>query len=198
LSHDTNTEPAPEPLDLERLSSGDLLPVVYSELRRLAAARLAHEPRAEPMQPTSLVHAAYLRLVGPAAQAEMAWKSRGHFFGAAALAMRRILVERARQRNQVKRGRGWRRVEERDQIDPIEADPIDKEALDLALTELEANDTDMYRVVMLRYFAGLSVDHTAEALGISAVTVKRRWTVARLWLLSRIAGSGSAQEIPTE
>jgi RNA polymerase sigma factor (TIGR02999 family) len=173
-----------------------LLPVVYHELRRLAAARLAREHHAGAMQPTSLVHAAYLRLVGPAAHDEKAWDSRGHFFAAAALAMRRILVERARQRKQGKRGAGWHRVDGHDLIDPVERDPVDMEALDPALSELEALDPDMYRVVMLRYFAGLSIENAAGVLGVSAVTVKRRWTVARLWLLDRIGGSDEALETP--
>lgn len=181
--------------DLARLTSAELLPIVYEELRRLAAARLARERSPDVMQPTSLVHAAYLRLVGPAVQNEQSWDGRGHFFAAAALAMRRILVERARQRNQGKRGAGWRRVDENELLEPFDKDPVDMEALNGALSELEAFDPDMYRVVMLRYFAGLSIDNTADVLGVAPVTIKRRWTVARLWLLDRIGGSGGSASL---
>lgn len=181
------SSPAP---DLARMTSAELLPIVYEELRRLAAARLAREGNREPMQPTSLVHAVYVRLVGQAARDQKAWDSKGHFFAAAALAMRRILVERARQRKQGKRGGGWQRVEITELPETADHDTVDMEALDAALAALEAFDAEMYRVVMLRYFAGLSIDETAELLAVAPVTIKRRWTVARLWLLERIDGAG--------
>ncbi len=176
--------------DLSRLSAAELLPIVYEELRKLAAARLAREKNSEAMQPTSLVHAVYVRLVGKAASDERAWDGKAHFFWAAALAMRRILVERARQRGQGKRGGGWKRVPEIKKPEDGDPDSIDMITLDSALVELESFDPDMYRVVMMRYFAGLSIENTAALLDIAPVTVKRRWTVARLWLLDRIEKSG--------
>jgi len=175
------------------MSSAELLPLVYDELRRLPASRLRKEsPAAGVMQPTSLVHAAYLRLVGEAAQQEQAWDSRGHFFGAAALAMRRILVERARQRGQLKRGGAWNRVSEESLGEVLDEDSVDMIALDAALSELETDHPDLYRVVMLRYFAGLSVEDAAAMVDTSANTIKRRWAVARLWLLDRMEGRDAA------
>ena len=123
--------PAPTQ-DLTRMSSAELLPIVYEELRRLAAARLAREGKAEPMQPTSLVHAVYVRLVGKAATDERAWDGKAHFFGAAAIAMRRILVERARQRGQEKRGAGWTRVQGVEIPENADSDTIDMLTLDSA------------------------------------------------------------------
>jgi RNA polymerase sigma factor (TIGR02999 family) len=180
---------------IERMSAAELLPLIYDELRRLATARLGRE-HAEPMQPTSLVHAAYLRVVGNAAQDARTWTGRGHFFGAAALAMRRILVERARQRNQLKKGRGWARVELSEEVGVASDEAVDMIALDGALEVLEREGEEMSRVVMLRYFAGLSVGETAGILGISPKTVKRRWAVARLWLLERIEGGDGGTERP--
>lgn len=187
-------------MDERPFSSEQLLPLVYDELRRLAAQRLAREGgQLGPMQPTSLVHATYLRLIQSAAQDQMAWEGRAHFFGAAALAMRRILVERARERGQIKRGGTHQRVE----LDLLEvqaesragAGAVDMLALDLALTELELAGPELYAVVMLRYFAGLSVEETAGTLGISPRTAKRRWAVARLWLLDRMEGrTGTAPD----
>jgi RNA polymerase sigma factor (TIGR02999 family) len=183
-------------------SSGaeDLLPIVYEELRRLARARLSREPAhgaGQTLQPTALVHEAYLRLLGAdAAAGSPQWKSPGHFFGAAALAMRRILVERARERRQHKRGRGWERVSLSGLSAGESDDAVDLLALDEALTALEAEDRRKSEVVALRYFAGLSLDQTAEALGSSLATVKRDWAYARAWLFDRInpaAGPG-----PTE
>ncbi len=172
------------------MSSAQLLPLVYDELRRLAAARLSRERNGDPMQPTSLVHATYLRLIRDAAQERCAWEGRAHFFGAAALAMRRILVERARQRAQLKRGGEWRRVDD-SRLDAMPlpdagADPTDLLALDSALDGLERENPELHRVVMLRYFAGLSIDATAELLDTSTNTVKRRWAIARLWLCERM------------
>lgn len=186
---DDSTQPVPG--DLIRFTADELFPLVYEELRRLAAARLARDGRAGlPMQPTSLVHSAYLRLVQDAAEKERAWDGRGHFFAAAALAMRRILVERARQRGQLKRGAQWKRLPDFDAAGLPGAgdtrDDIDVIALDRAMEELERYSSDLYQVVMLRYFAGLSLQECASSLGLSAKTVQRRWSVARLWLLDRI------------
>lgn len=165
-----------------------LLPLVYEELRKLAAARLAKEPAGGAgftLEPTALVHEAYLKLLGPTgAQADLHWNGRGHFFGAAALAMRRILIDRARGR---KGARGRRAYVE---IDALAAEPEPDEmlAIDEALKKLEAVDRRKHDVVMLRYFAGLSVEDTASALGVSPATVKNDWTFARAWLKREVSG----------
>ena len=171
----------------EAQAAEQLLPVVYGELRRLARARMARESPGQTLQPTALVHEAYLRLVG---SADPGWQNRAHFFAAAAEAMRRILIERARRVRRDKRGGGNVRVSlsEADAPDPAtEADLVD---IDEALSALEARDPQMATVVKLRYFAGLDVEETAHALGISARTVNRLWTSARAWLLREI-GTGA-------
>ncbi|HRJ49497.1 MAG: sigma-70 family RNA polymerase sigma factor [Phycisphaeraceae bacterium] len=159
-----------------------LLPLVYEEMRRLAAARLAKEPgagKAYTLQPTALVHEAYMRLVGGG---DVRWDGRGHFFAAAALAMRRILVERARRRGRVRHGGGRQRVAL--PVESLAEEPQDDELLllDDALKKLEELDARKYQVVMLRYFAGLSIEDTAAALDISSATVKNDWNFARAWL----------------
>lgn len=165
-----------------------LLPLVYEELRKLAAARLAKEPAGGAgftLEPTALVHEAYLKLLGPSgSQSDLHWNGRGHFFGAAALAMRRILIDRARGR---KGARGRRAHVE---IDALAAEPEPDEmlAIDEALKKLEAVDRRKHDVVMLRYFAGLSVEDTASALGVSPATVKNDWTFARAWLKREVSG----------
>lgn len=189
---------------LQQAAAGDsnaareLLPVVYEELRRLARARMAREPKGgagQTLQPTALVHEAYLRLLG---DHEVRWNGRGHFFGAAALAMRRILVERARQRSRIKLGGEVARVDaDLAAIAPSlsnEPDATDMLALDDALKELESHDRRKYDVIMLRYFAGLSIEETAAALEISAATVKNDWTFARAWLKRRVAGRGTGSD----
>lgn len=157
----------------------ELLPLVYEELRRLARGQMRGEAAGgQTLQATALVHEAYLRLVG---DADVQWQNRGHFFGAAARAMRRILVERARSRGRLKRGGDRERVE----IDPgvLEgAGATDLVGLDEALNRLEAEDARKAEVVMLRYFAGLSIEETAAAMGLSPATVKNEWTFARAWL----------------
>jgi RNA polymerase sigma factor (TIGR02999 family) len=165
-----------------------LLPLVYDELRALAERRLAREPAGATLQATALVHEAWLRLVGDGG-AGGDWNSRGHFFGAAAQAMRRILVERARARTTAKRGGAALRV-------PLEpqnvAAPLSDEdllALDEALERLGARDARQGRVVLLRHFAGLSVDETAAALGVSPATVKSDWAFARAWLARELGGA---------
>ncbi len=169
-------------------AEGDLLMLVYGELRSLAASHMRREPAGHTLQATALVHEAYMRLVGaPGSQ----WASRGHFFGAAAQAMRRILVERHRRVNSAKRGGGHKRVDA-ERLDAITLpgdgdDALDLLALDEALTKLEEKDPDMARVVMLRFFAGLSVEETAQAMEISPRTVMREWSVARAWLFDQIA-----------
>lgn len=161
-------------------ASRDLLPIVYEQLRALARAQMSREKVGMTLQPTALVHEAYLRLVG---STDVRWNSRAHFFGAAAQAMRRILVEAARTRKQAKRGGGRDRVELNDEIastpDPNHIDHI---ALDDALTKLEGIDKRKADVVMMRYFAGLSVEETAAALNVSPATVKNDWAYAKAWL----------------
>jgi RNA polymerase sigma factor (TIGR02999 family) len=171
---------------LSQLESGDpssaeqLLPLVYQELRRLATERLAHEKAGLTLQTTALVHEAYLRLVDTDHQQK--WNSRGHFFAAAAEAMRRILIESARRKKRLKHGAGFERVA----LDNIEiasqAPADDLLALDEAMTRLAAEDPVKARLVELRFFAGLSVEEAADVLGISAITAKRYWRYARAWL----------------
>ncbi len=157
----------------------DLLPLVYDELRKLAAAHLAHEKPGQTLQPTALVHEAYLRLLGD--DASRRWDSRGHFFVAAAEAMRRIMVENARRKRTAKRGGGRHRVE----IDVAElSDSTDDKlvALDDALTRLAEQDATKANLVRLRYFAGLTTREAAEMLGLSTATADRYWAYARAWL----------------
>lgn len=172
-----------------------LLPVVYAELRRLARARLVRERSAAAHQATSLVHEAYLRLVG---DREYRWDNRAHFFAAAGEAMRRILIERARRRARLKHGGGQRRVtfdedstEGRAAVTPDPGPPPEELlALDDALIRLDARDAAMGNVVKLRYFAGLTVAETARALEMSPRSVNRLWTAARAWLHAEMTGSG--------
>jgi len=165
-------------------AAADLLPLVYDELRRLARARLAKTPPGGTLQATDLVHEAYLRLVG---NEDPGWNGRGHFFGAAATAMRNILVEQARRRASLKRGAGRRRVEEREDCAIIGPPDENLLALDEAVTRLEDEDPRKARVVLLHWFAGLSLEETAEALNVSLSTVKREWRFTRAWLYSQLA-----------
>ena len=162
-------------------AADQLCPLVYTELRRLAAAQLADEAAGQTLQATALVQEAYLRLVATEAQR---WNSRGHFFAAAAEAMRRILVERARRKNRVKRGRG--RVREPLSEAKVIAPEVGEDlvALDEALTQLAADDAEAAELVKLRFFAGLTSAQAAEALGISPRTADRVWTFARTFLLT--------------
>lgn len=161
-------------------SSAELLPQVYDELRRLARVRIAQEPAGLTLQPTALVHEAYLRLAGDGT--DRRWDRRGHFFAAAAIAMRRILVERARHYRRIKHGGEQQRVEldaEAPALAPALPDVI---AVDQALTRLEQIDPSKARVVLLRYFAGLTIEETAAAMELSPATVKNEWVFARTWL----------------
>jgi RNA polymerase sigma factor (TIGR02999 family) len=169
-------------------AANQLLPLVYEELRRLAQKQMANEPPGQTIQATALVHEAYLRLVGAP---KLPWQSRAHFFAAAARAMRRILIDRARRRQAVKHGGDRRRV----QLEPVEVACEDSAfvgaeqlvALDEALDGLERVDARKARIVMLRYFAGLTIQETAEALNLSGTTVKEEWRFARAWLYSEMA-----------
>lgn len=160
-------------------AAGDLLPLIYSELQSLARSFMAKEAVGNTLQPTALVHEAYLRLVG---DANLHWDNRGHFFAAAATAMRRILVERARARMRLKRGGTGRRIELAEHSMIVEPPSEDMLFLDEALDRLSTFDPRKAKVVMMRYFAGLSVEETAAALDVSPATVKNDWAFARAWL----------------
>jgi RNA polymerase sigma factor (TIGR02999 family) len=174
---------------LSQIESGDpsaarqLLPLVYAELRKLAAARLADEKSGQTLQPTALVHEAYIRLVD--VQRAQHWDSRGHFFMASAEAMRRILIDRARERQARKRGGHQQRVPLEEAGLLVDAEPGRLLALSEALDGLEAEDPRAAEVVKLHVFAGLSIDEAGEALRISRSSAYRHWTYARAWLRSR-------------
>lgn len=169
----------------DRLASEQLLPVVYEELRRLAAARMSHEEAGHTLQPTALVHEAWLRLVGGGVQP---WQNRAHFFGAAAEAMRRILIERARRKSRLKRGSGQALLDIAD-LDVATAMPDDKVLMvDEALEELQKEDPEKARIVMLKFFAGLTNEQAAEVLNVNERTVRRQWEFAKAWLFERISG----------
>jgi len=173
---------------LSQIDSGDpsaaeqLLPLVYDELRKLAAARLAQEKPGQTLQATALVHEAYLRLVGSAD--DIRWDSRGHFFSAAAEAMRRILIEQYRRKKRLKHGGDAHR----ESMTQIAAEPeADLVALDEALTALAAEDQQAARIVELRYFAGLGHEQVAAAMGITVYQARQKWTYARAWLRDLLA-----------
>jgi RNA polymerase sigma factor (TIGR02999 family) len=161
----------------------ELLPVVYAELRRVAAAMAGRLPPGQTLQPTALVHEAYLRLVG---DQDPGWNGRRHFFGSAARAMRDILVEQARRKGARKHGGGARRVGLTENLAIIEPPADDLLAVDEAIQKLRTEKPHLAEIAMLRYFAGLSVDETASVLGVSASTVAREWRFARAWLARRL------------
>ena len=161
-----------------------LLPLVYDELRKLAAQKLAREKPGQTLQPTALVHEAYLRLVG--ADPQQSWDNRSHFFAAAAEAMRRILVERARRRKRLRHGGGRRRLDLQEAVSRSDSPHEELLALDEALTKLATREPAKAELVKLRYFAGLSIDEAADLLRISRTTAKRYWAFARAWLLAEI------------
>jgi RNA polymerase sigma factor (TIGR02999 family) len=180
-----------------------LFPLVYEELRKLAGAKLAQEASGQTLQPTALVHEAYLRLVAPAQPLgepagesdEVRWDCRGHFFAAAAEAMRRILLDRARDKRRLKRGGGWRRLR-LDQIDlAVDESADDILALDEALAKLAQEDSLCAELVKLRFFAGLTQEKAANALGIARRSADRYWAFARSWLYDELR---NADEAPTE
>lgn len=188
---------------LEQLNRGEeaateaLLPLVYGELRKLAAHWLAHQPAGQTLQPTALVHEAYMRLVED--RGCHSWENRGHFFAAAAEAIRRILVENARRKGRRKRGGDWKR-QDLDLAADV-ANPAIREdllALDDALSRLAATDAQAAQIVNLRYFAGLSIPDAAMAMGISPRTADRIWAFARSWLLREMqedqAGDSASQK----
>ena len=174
--------------DGRREALDDLMPIVYADLRRMAAGHMRREAADHALQPTGLVHEAYVRLVD---QKQVKWRNRAHFFGVAAVLMRRILVDHARRRRAGKRGGGWERVtlagNEAATDGPKEIDVL---ALDEALERLAQFDSQQERIVELRYFGGLTIDETAEVVGISAATVVREWTIAKAWLRADLSRSG--------
>jgi len=160
-----------------------LLPLIYADLRRRAAGYLRRERRNHTLNPTALVHETYLRLVD---QREVTWQNRAHFYGIAAAMMRRILVDHARSHEAGKRGGAWRQVPLDDDLAAASAQNVDLIAVDTAVDELTTLDPRQGRVVELRFFGGLSVEETAEVLGVSPATVKREWTMAKAWLHRRL------------
>jgi RNA polymerase sigma factor (TIGR02999 family) len=177
-------------IDAGELSAAEqLLPLVYEELRRLAAAKMAQEQPGQTLQATALVHEAWLRLVGTDQQ--NSWNGRGHFFGAAAEAMRRILVDRARQKARVRHGGGMQRVD-LTHVTLATHDPDDTVlAIHEALEKLALDSPQKAEIVKLRYFTGMEHAEIAQALGISEPTVRRHWTYARSWLYAELRGKGS-------
>jgi RNA polymerase sigma factor (TIGR02999 family) len=166
-----------------------LLPLIYDDLRALAARRLTHESPGQTLQATALVHEAYLRLVDT--ERVQQWNSRGHFFAAAAEAMRRILVERARAKHSLKAGGSHRRQKMPEIPSPAPVPDVDLLALHEALEKLESRDGRRAQVVKLRYFAGLTIDETAQALGVATSTVESDWAYARSWLRLEMAGEAA-------
>ena len=163
-----------------------LIPLVYDELRGLAAQKLRGEREGHTLRPTALVHEAFLRLVD---QRDVAWQNRVQFFALAAQAMRRVLVDHARAHNAGKRAGGWQRVTLEETVAVEEPRQLDAIALDAALEELSAIDAAKVRLVELRFFGGLSVDESAEVMGVSPSTAAREWRLAKAWLFRRLADS---------
>jgi RNA polymerase sigma factor (TIGR02999 family) len=164
-------------------AADQLLPLVYEELRRLAAFKMAHETPGQTLQPTALVHEAYLRLVGDPARK---WDGRAHFFGAAAEAMRRILIDRARHKHAVRHGGDYQRVELQDIEAAAATTPDELLAVDEALEKFALQDKPKAELVKLRYFVGLTIEEVAEVMGISIPTAKRWWTFSRAWLYQEL------------
>jgi RNA polymerase sigma factor (TIGR02999 family) len=160
----------------------EILPLVYDELRRLAAQKMTHEAEGQTLQPTALVHEAWLKLSGSSQQ----WNHRGHFFSAAAEAMRRILIDRARKRKRERHGHGLQRLNLDDVDVAATADDDTLLCVNEALEKFAEETPDKAELVKLRYFAGLSIPEAAHALGISDATAKRHWAYARAWLLSEL------------
>lgn len=169
--------------DGDRTAVSQLVSVLQEELKRLASAQMRHERRGHTLQTTALVNEAYMRLVD---QNDAHWENRRHFLAAAAQAMRRVLLQHARDRGRQKRGGGWNRIPADDAGFQISEPNVDVLALDEALEKLQAFDPAKVRLVELRYFAGLTIDEAAEVLGRSPATLKREWQVARAWLFREL------------
>jgi RNA polymerase sigma factor (TIGR02999 family) len=176
---------------LEAIQKGDpqaaeeLLPLVYAELRKLAAFKLAQQPPDQTLQPTALVHEAYLRLLGDGSHS---WQNRRHFFAAAAEAMRHLLVDRARRKAAVRHGGGWRRLDLDNVVVATQTTDDNILLINEALERLAAHDPGAAELVKLRFFAGLTFPQAAEVLGLSERTAKRSWAYARAWLFKEIQG----------
>jgi RNA polymerase sigma factor (TIGR02999 family) len=168
----------------DRQAAADLLPLVYDELRKLAAHKLAQEAAGQTLQPTALVHEAYVRVAG---NSQITWEGRRHFFFAAARAMREILVEQARRKTGPKQGGGRRRQELDDACAVLKPPPVDVLAVHEALDELEASEPRDAQIVLLRYFTGLTMDETAAVLGIPPRTLDRQWRYIRAWLMKKLS-----------
>ena len=185
-------------LILNQIENGDpsaaeqLLPLVYEHLKELAAAKMASERPDHTLQATALVHEAYLKLFGPAN--DQSWNSRGHFFAAAAEAMRRSLVNHARGKGAAKRGAGWSRVTLKAITAPGGVDPGELIAIDDMLDQLERQDSRAAEIAKLRIFAGLTVSEVADALGIGRRTVDRQWAFARTWLRTHLSDDNISPE----
>jgi RNA polymerase sigma-70 factor (ECF subfamily) len=172
--------------DGRREALENLVPLVYEDLRRMAAGYMQREPAGHALQPTALVHEAYVRLID---QRHVKWRNRAHFFGVAAGMMRRILVDQARLRRAEKRGGGWERVTlVGDEVAVDGPDEVDVLALHESLERLATFDPQQERIVELRYFGGLTIEEAAEVVGISAATVVREWTIAKAWLRAELSG----------
>lgn len=169
--------------DGDRAAVDSLLPLIYDELRRLAAGYLRRERPDHTLQPTALVHEAYLRLVD---QTQVSWQNRAHFVGVAAQMMRRILVDHARAHTSQKRGGDYEKLSLDENIDKAVQRSTELIALDEALKELAEIDPQMSRLVELRYFGGLTVEEAAEVLGVTPITVKRHWRMAKAWLFGKM------------
>ena len=181
------TDEREDPSRAELQAAAELLPALYAELRSLAAALTARLPPGQTLQPTALVHEAYLKMVRGQ---DPGWEGRRHFFGAAARAMREILIDQARRKASGKHGGQGQRVELTEGLALIEPPDDDLLALDDAIQRLQAEEPRLAEVVMLRYYAGLSVEETAEVVGRSDRTVKREWRQARAWLAGRLSPGG--------
>lgn len=191
-------DPEDQVTDLLRAGAGGdpefasrLLPLVYEELRRIARSRMAMLPPGQTLQPTALVHEAYVKLIG---DNPPSWESRAHFFGAAARSMRDILVDQSRRRSALKRGGDMNRVPIQPDEIAIRADPDDILAVHEALSRLEQRDPRKAQIVNLRYFAGLSAVETAAAMGLSVPTVEREWRYIKAWFRVEFASDGLADE----
>jgi RNA polymerase sigma factor (TIGR02999 family) len=180
----------------ERQASEELLPLVYDKLHELAQRKMSHEPPGHTLQPTALVHEAYLRLLG---DRRTGWNDRRHFYGAASEAMRRILVERARKYQRIKHGAARERIPLDEVV--IEFEIKDRDELidlDRALERMQEEDRRMYEVVMLRYFGGLGIEEVARSLDVSPSTVDREWRCAQLWLYDQLRADGTDKQSQSE
>lgn len=171
--------------DGRREALDHLVPLVYENLRQLASRYMQHEPPGHALQPTALVHEAFIRLID---QRQVKWRNRAHFYGIAAGMMRRILVDHARLQRAEKRGGAWQRVPLEDEVEAAGPREVDVLALHEALERLAVFDPRQERIVELRYFGGLTIEEAAEVVGISAATVVREWTMAKAWLRADLSG----------